>query len=83
MAKYSRDSWTDADVRCPFYLSDDRKQRSLNCEGYCEGCETRTKFPTLRERDRHMGRYCAGRFERCPMYGLIYSEKYAEDGERA
>lgn len=41
MSKYRKECWTDADVRCPFYISDERSARSITCEGCMD--ETRTR----------------------------------------
>ena len=78
MGQYKKISWTDADVRCPFYISDDRAGCSICCEGYGEGVETVSHFESLRQRDVHMGRYCTCRFERCPVYGCTYDCKYRD-----
>ena len=82
MASYRKLSWTEADVKCPFYISDDRKRRSISCEGYTESSETVMKFGTLAVRDRYMGRCCVTKFSECPMYRVIYECKYSEDDER-
>ncbi len=37
-------------------------------------------FRTLANRDGHMGRFCVGTYERCPVYRSVYQSKYA-DGE--
>ena len=37
-------------------------------------------FRTLENRDGHMGRFCVGAYERCPVYRSVYQSKYA-DGE--
>lgn len=79
MATYRKICWTDADVKCPFYIKDDRAQRSISCEGCGRGCITATKFKELKLRDRHMGIYCVAKFEECPIYKMIYETKYAED----
>ena len=71
--------WTDADVRCPFYLSDDRKGRSITCEGYGAGTDTISRFRSLQQKDRHMGVYCVGRFQSCPVYRCTYGCKYGDD----
>ena len=70
--------WTDADVRCPFYISDDRAARSISCEGYGIGIDAVSRFKSLALKDKHMGRYCVGRFEDCPVYRCTYDCKYAE-----
>lgn len=71
--------WTDADVRCPFYISDSRDTRSIRCEGYGQGIDAISRFRSLALKDRHMGRYCAGRFESCPVYGCTYACKYRDE----
>ena len=78
MGNNKRLVWTDADVRCPFYLSDDKNERSIRCEGYGKGVETVSRFPSALQQDRHMGRYCVGRFETCPVYRCTYGCKYAD-----
>ena len=79
MAEYRKEHWTAADVRCPFYISDNRKERSISCEGYCQQTQVVSCFKTMGEKDSHMGVYCVGRFERCPMYRCIYEAKYRDD----
>ena len=78
MGEYKKICWTDADVRCPFYLSDDRRGRSIRCEGYDEGAELVSRFRTLGQREGHMGRYCVGRYEDCPVYRCTYESKYED-----
>ncbi len=78
MKNFKKIKWTDADVRCPFYISDDETGRSICCEGYDRGVDTVSRFRSLALKDRHMGRYCTGRFERCPVYGCTYDCKYRD-----
>ena len=80
MSKYRKECWTDADVRCPFYISDERSARSITCEGCMEETKATMSFRTLANRDGHMGRFCVGAYERCPVYRSVYQSKYA-DGE--
>lgn len=77
MGAYRKEVWTDADVRCPFYVSDTREGRSITCEGCMDDSSVTTKFRTLERKDRHMGRYCVCRFETCPIYRCTYDSKYA------
>lgn len=79
MASFKRECWTASEVRCPFYMSDDRKEISIRCEGYGEKMEVNSRFRTLAQKNMHMGKFCVGRYERCPMYRLTYGEKYADD----
>lgn len=73
---YRKEHWTDSDVKCPFYISDDRDSRSIKCEGYAEGSCVVSRFRTMAAREKHMGAYCAGRYESCPMYRCTYGAKY-------
>ena len=78
MAKYRREQWTEADIRCPFYMSNDGDCRRLRCEGYTEMGMVVSCFRTMEQRERHIGTYCGGRFEKCPVYRMVYDEKYKE-----
>lgn len=78
MGSYNKLGWTCADVRCPFYVADNRPARSISCEGYAKGVDVVSRFRSLALRDRHMGRYCVGRFEDCPVYRCTYACKYAD-----
>ena len=78
MENSKRTRWTDADVRCPFYIADDRRARSISCEGYDMGVEAVSRFRSLALKDQHMGDYCVKDFECCPVYRCTYRCKYAD-----
>jgi hypothetical protein len=78
MGSYKKIGWTDADVRCPFYITDDRETRSISCEGFGKGVDAVSRFQTIPLMDRHMGLYCVGRFEDCPVYRCTYGCKYQD-----
>ena len=78
MGSYKKTGWTDADVRCPFYITDDRETRSISCEGFGKGVDAVSRFQTIPLMDRHMGLYCVGRFEDCPVYRCTYGCKYQD-----
>lgn len=78
MGSYKKIGWTDADVRCPFYISDNREARSICCEGYEKGMEAVSRFRSLALMDRHMGVYCVSSFEECPAYRCTYGCKYRD-----
>ena len=71
--------WTEADVRCPFYISHDGSARSITCEGHEEGVDLVSRFRTTRMQDKYMGINCAGDLTRCPVYGCIYQNRYADE----
>lgn len=79
MASYKKQCWEAADVRCPFYKKDSREERSIRCEGFEKGCLVESRFQSLPQRERHMGRYCVSRYEDCPVYKSTYDSKYRED----
>ena len=70
--------WTEADVLCPFYLRHEPDARGICCEGYAPGVEAVSRFRSLALEERHMGRYCAGRYESCPVYRCTYGCRYAD-----
>ena len=72
--------WTEADVRCPFYISDSREKRSLSCEGFGDDCGIQLRFRRLELREKHMGAFCVNRYSQCPVYKCVYESKYREDG---
>ena len=79
MAGYKKLCWGEADVRCPFYKKDSREEKSIRCEGFEKDCLVESRFRTLAQREKHMGRYCVSRFEGCPVYKSTYDNKYRED----
>ena len=83
MASYKKLCWSEADVKCPFYKKDSRQGRSISCEGFDQGSTVETRFKNLELREKHMGCYCAGRFQLCPIYKSTYETKYREDGAEA
>lgn len=80
MTSYKKICWSEADVKCPFYKKDSREERSISCEGFDQGSTVVTKFKNLGLRENHMGCYCVGRFQLCPIYKSTYDFKYREDG---
>ena len=78
MPNYRKESWTDADVRCPFYISDDKAGCSISCEGFGKGVKTVSRFRSRALKDRHMGTCCVGEYEKCPVYRCTYASKYAD-----
>ncbi len=80
MASYKKLCWSEADVKCPFYKRDSRRERSICCEGFDEGSTVETRFKNLGLREKHMGCYCVGRYELCPIYKSTFLTKYGEDG---
>lgn len=78
MGTYKKLRWENADVRCPFYIAHSQETPGLRCEGYDAGVDFVSRFHSLALMDRHMGRYCVGRFEDCPVYRCTCASKYAD-----
>lgn len=77
MATHRSDQWVT--IRCPFFQSDNGDSRSLRCEGYTEGGMAIVScFRTLKQRERHLDMYCTSQYEKCPVYKMVYDEKYKE-----
>jgi len=72
-------TYNAADVLCPFYRTDDGRQR-LRCEGLIPDTSTTVWFCSRKGFRRHMEVYCCARFEYCERY-LALMAKYADDEE--
>ena len=75
MDRRYRESWTDADVQCPFYICDDRHLRTVTCEGFGDDFSNILRFRDNTGRNRHMGRYCVSGYTMCPVFRAA-NEKY-------
>lgn len=75
MASRRKESYTEVDIKCPFYIDDNRKNRTITCEGYLDNMNITSRFTTLNERDKLMGVYCVCKYEQCPLYQLT-NKKY-------
>lgn len=71
-----QETWKASDVLCPFYMQDNSD--SLVCEGVMEGTTDVMRFRSAVNKNKHMGVYCAGRFQSCPKYKNVYDNKYAD-----
>lgn len=79
MAEFRKICYTEADVKCPFFIKEERHTRAIFCEGFEEKSVTATRFSTLGAREKHMGVHCTARYEDCPLYKTICGHKYGED----
>lgn len=74
MASY--DDWKDADIRCPFFRTQNRSKRRVGCEGYLPRSTIIHTFRRQRDFDSHLTRFCAADYEQCPYYRALMKEKY-------
>ena len=70
-------TYTSADIKCPFYMSDNPKTCHITCEGVPPGSSVKSHFPDKKTMQAHIGRRCAGDYKACPWYRLNWA-KYEE-----
>lgn len=73
-----KQSWTAADVRCPFYKGDDHARKTVLCEGHVEGMTVQMIFRRLDQKQNYMGLHCCGGYQRCEIYKATMT-KYPAD----
>lgn len=76
MASNRKLSWTKTDVLCPFFKDLDRSNAAVKCEGLKSAGYIVSSFGAVKNYDWHLGRFCCCRYEDCPIYKMIYAEKY-------
>ena len=59
-------TYTSADVLCPYYIKDIPQTCSLICESILPHGRIKTYFSGRGEVQEHMGKYCAGDYQKCP-----------------
>lgn len=82
MGGYKKIQWSEYEIVCPFFVSKENGTYPfINCEGYKDNMNLVSRFRTIDEREKHVGTYCAYiyRYNRCPVYKLIYNEKYSDE----
>ena len=74
MGRY-KETWTAADVQCPFFLGERAGRRDIVCEGFKVKMKVTLDFASRDAKDAYMGRHCIGPYERCQIYRATM-EKY-------
>lgn len=70
-----REAWKDVDVQCPFYRRS--TERQIVCEGLTEKGNLTQSFRRMKDKEKHMGVYCCGRYRECRLYRMLM-DKYHE-----
>ena len=70
-------SFTQADVLCPFYLSDTENPSNIRCEGISYVNRLYLNFPHKRDKVIHMRLFCTEHYKDCGLFRTI-NEKYEE-----
>ena len=71
-------SYSSADVKCPFYVSDDPKTCKLTCEGVPPGSTIACHFLNGKAMRVQIRKYCACDYQLCPWARLLFKGKYGE-----
>ena len=72
----SYDSWKKADMRCPFFRTQNSAARRIGCEGYFHGSTIDHTFQRQRSFEKHLSQFCAGRYRDCPYFKALMKRKY-------
>ncbi|GFI62076.1 hypothetical protein IMSAG049_01249 [Clostridiales bacterium] len=70
-------TFIQADVLCPFYISDSDKPFYLKCEGVCDNSILTLGFRYKTGKRRYVEKYCIKGYEDCGLFKAIF-EKYNE-----
>lgn len=73
-----KEPWVAADVKCPFWITSTKN--SITCEGILPDFKDTISFYRMEQMKKHMGTYCAGQWQRCPLAKEI--EKKYRDREQ-
>ena len=73
-------SFKQVDVQCPFYKSDDGKQKIV-CEGFGNALNLTQSYTYKAEYERQMEVFCCRSYRKCEVYRLLMDTKYdGKDG---
>ncbi len=70
-------TYTQADVRCPFYITDTERPAGISCEGISDKSKLSLCFTNKRYKKVHMKVFCIENYEDCALFKTIY-KKYEE-----
>lgn len=68
-------TFTQADVLCPFYLTDTVTPSNIKCEGINKASRLYLNFPHKIDKMVYMKNFCTENYKDCCLYKTIY-EKY-------
>lgn len=69
-------SYRQTDVQCPFYRSDDGKQRIV-CEGIAADSSLSWSFVYKRDYKIQLEEFCCKKYRNCEIYNVL-NQKYEE-----
>ena len=77
MASY--DDWKNADMKCCFFRTQNKKKRHIGCEGYFPRSIIDHTFRRQKDFNIHLAQFCAADYQQCPYYRALIQEKYEDE----
>lgn len=74
----SSGTYIQADVLCPFYITDKANPIILKCEGLQPDITISLMFVYKNTKVNFMNKYCCKQYEKCPLFDVIY-KKYEDE----
>lgn len=72
-------SWKGrSDAQCPFFCSDQGKQKRIICEGIVDKSTLALTFQRKRDYDTQLSVFCCEHYKKCEVYRLLM-DKYDEE----
>lgn len=70
-------TYIQAEVVCPFYVTDGNNRPYVRCEGIYDSTKLTTNFRNKKVKDEYMHRFCVSNYKDCKVCQLL-SDKYKE-----
>ena len=70
-------TYIQADIMCPFYLTDENQKPYVRCEGFYNNTKLTTNFKNKKVKDKYMHKFCVSNYKDCKVCQLL-SDKYKE-----
>ena len=67
-------SYIQADVLCPFYITDKARPPVIKCEGIQPDLTISLMFVYKNTKLDFMNTYCCKEYEKCPLFDIIYKK---------
>ena len=71
-------SYRQVYVQCPFYVTDDGKQR-ITCEGFGTSRSLTQVYRFKAEYERQMESFCCENYQCCEVYRVLMKSKYDKE----
>lgn len=73
-------SWKGrCDAQCPFFCSDQFKQKRIICEGIVDKSTLALTFQRKRDYEKQLCVFCCEHYKKCEIYRMLMENKYDEE----